>query len=478
MRLSDDELQRIGTRDDCYLTLDSVKFPYVRFEIEVAEGCEEGVTVEVEWTGRTLTGRRVTMYAWHYETAAWVPLASRVAESEDDFTLCGVVGVAEYVRDGRVNVLVQDLIAAGGEAYDFTFILMPDSQMYSMVHPGDYDVQTNWIKDQREAMNIKYVAHVGDVVDVTEEDYQWQNASRSMRVLEDAGIPYGITTGNHDVGCGHRVSTLNYTPFCTYFGEARFKGKAYYGGSYLNNRGHYDLISAGGVDFVIVYMGWNYTTVMDDEDVAWINGVLAGHRNRKAILVHHDYLGNSGERSVRGEYLFQHIVVPNANVVMTMNGHFHGSAVRVDVLDDDGDGVAERRVNQISGVKGVGLPNGNLRLLHFDVAGGKVHVKTYSPTLGEYNAAEEVVLEMDLAPQVKRVATRYAEVCVFAERPIGEVVCVPATEGELGRGQVAEVTWNGLKAWPAGSGSYGWYVKAADSYGGVALSELQGLAVE
>ncbi|MCC2686961.1 MAG: metallophosphoesterase, partial [Paenibacillaceae bacterium] len=90
----------------------------------------------------------------------------------------------------------------------------------------------------------------------------------------------------------------------------------------------------------------------------------------------------------------------------------------------------------------------------------------------------EVVLEMDLAPQVKRVATRYAEVRVFTERPIGEAVRVPATEGELGRGQVAEVTWNGLKAWPAGSGSYGWYVKAADSYGGVALSELQGLAVE
>jgi hypothetical protein len=182
-RLADEELQRISARDDRYLTLDSVKFPYVRFEIQAGEDCGEGAAIEVEWTGRTLPGRRVTMYAWHHGLVAWEPLASRMAESEDDFTLCGVMGVAEYVRDGRVNVMVQDLIAAGSEAYDFTFILMPDSQMYSMMYPGDYEVQTNWIKDQQEAMNIRYVAHVGDVVDVTEEDFQWQNASRSMRVL-------------------------------------------------------------------------------------------------------------------------------------------------------------------------------------------------------------------------------------------------------------------------------------------------------
>jgi hypothetical protein len=272
----------------------------------------------------------------------------------------------------------------------------------------------------------------------------------------------------------------------------------------LNNRGHYDLISAGGVDFVIVYMGWDFKAVMDDEEVAWMNGVLAEHRNRKAILVIHDYLGNSGARSVKGEHVYQRVVVPNANVVMTMNGHFHGSAVLVDELDDDGDGVAERRVNQISGVKGVGIPNGNLRVLHFDVAGGKVYVKTYSPTRGEYNPDEEVVLEMDLAPQVKRVATRYAEVRVFAERQIGAAVQVPAAgvasvqadgdqvgeraqERGLGQGlerkqelrpQVVEVGWKGLKAWPAGSGAYGWYAKAVDSNGGFAVSELQDLGVE
>ena len=74
--------------------------------------------------------------------------------------------------------------------------------------------------------------------------------------------PYGVLAGNHDVD--HKSS--DYTQFTKWFGEDRFKDKPYYGESYKNNRGHYDLISANGNDYIMLYMGWG----VQDEDIQLI----------------------------------------------------------------------------------------------------------------------------------------------------------------------------------------------------------------
>ena len=64
------------------------------------------------------------------------------------------------------------------------------------------------------------------------------------------GIPYGICVGNHDQGIvGDPNSTAIY--YNQYFGTARFNGRTYYGGHYgANNDNHYELFSAGGINFI------------------------------------------------------------------------------------------------------------------------------------------------------------------------------------------------------------------------------------
>lgn len=55
-----------------------------------------------------------------------------------------------------------------------------------------------WIRDQRDPLNIQYVFHTGDIVDDS-KDKQWNRADTFMRVLDQHQIPYGVLAGNHDV---------------------------------------------------------------------------------------------------------------------------------------------------------------------------------------------------------------------------------------------------------------------------------------
>lgn len=65
--------------------------------------------------------------------------------------------------------------------------------------------QITWIRENQEANNIRYVAHLGDLVDHGEQKmHEWERASQIMYQLEEPtagfpqGIPYGIAVGNHD----------------------------------------------------------------------------------------------------------------------------------------------------------------------------------------------------------------------------------------------------------------------------------------
>jgi len=51
--------------------------------------------------------------------------------------------------------------AAGGSAEDFTIVVLPDTQFYSESYPATFAAQTQWIVDNKDAMNIVYVAHEG-----------------------------------------------------------------------------------------------------------------------------------------------------------------------------------------------------------------------------------------------------------------------------------------------------------------------------
>jgi hypothetical protein len=471
--LSSDEYSKISAVDGQYLINDAVEqFPYQRYEIKLDESVKATDRVDIEWKGNSLPGRKVSLYAWSPAEEKWIQLDHLIAGTED-FELKSTVTVGQFANGNSIAVMVQDEIASVAKSattvtqdtYDFSFVWMSDTQYYSQSYPYIYRKNVKWIADNKENLNLKYVIHTGDVVDKSYQEYEWKEADQNMKVLEDANIPYGVLAGNHDVG--HQ--TGDYTKFWEYFGEWRFKNMPTFGGSYDNNRGHYDLVSANGNDFIIVYMGWG----LAEEEIEWMNEVVARYPERKAILCLHEYLLVSNNRAPIADKIFEMVVKPNKNVIAALSGHYHDAELKIDELDDNGDGVPDRSVYQMladyQGAEEGGL--GYIRLLQFDVANNKLRVKTYSPYLDDYNyydenefpGKDEFVLDLDLQPVTKRVATDYIGVKVYSDQKI-------AANQQVESGAETQVTWS--KRNP--DSYYQWYTKVEDDHSGSVLSDIWG----
>ncbi|MFC7320793.1 metallophosphoesterase [Halobacillus campisalis] len=263
--------------------------------------------------------------------------------------------------------------------YDYTLVWMSDTQYYAKNYPYIYLNMVEWIANNKEKLNIPYVFHTGDIVNTWNDDEQWQHADKNMKVLETAKVPYGILAGNHDIDPNNN----GYSQFSKYFGSARFERNSYYGGSYKDNRGHYDLMNIKGNEFIMIYMGWG----IGEQEVEWMKEIVEKHPDRIAFIGLHDYLTGSGKRSRIGQLVYDQVIRPNKNVAAILSGHYYGSETLVDHIDDDGDGKPDRKIYQMlanyqSGPEG---GQGYLRLLQVKQKENKIHVKTYSPYLNGYN---------------------------------------------------------------------------------------------
>lgn len=464
---AENDISAVSEKDGKYVVTDDTdQFPYHRFDVELDPSIDEEDQVELEWHGNSLEGRKVTMYAWNFTTSKWDIVDYQIAGSED-FSLKGNVEVATYSDEtNQIQVIIQDEIPSSNDQYDYTFVWMSDTQYYSESYPHIFERQTEWIVENQKEMKIEYVFHSGDLVDEADQEYQWLYADEYMKKLDDASIPYGVLAGNHDV----LQKTEDYTEYYKYFGEDRFINNSFYGGSYLNNRGHYDLISVDGNDYIMMYLGWGIT----DEGITWMNEVLKQHPDRTAILTFHEYLQATGTRHPLGEKLYQEVVLPNENVVAVLSGHYHEAQTLIDEIDDDGDGTTDRKVYQMLADYQAGPEGGQgyMRLLHFDGQNNQIIVNTYSPYIDDYNYydseeypnKDEFVIDLDLTPKEKRVATDAFSVNVYTDTLIGSVEGVES-------GNTAEVTWTGLTE----GEQYFWYSNVTDRHSGSTRSELWSL---
>lgn len=272
---------------------------------------------------------------------------------------------------------------------NFTLLWTTDPQWYSFAYPEILTHQNDWVVDNCERLGIEYILHTGDFVDLPDKTEQWQTVTAEYAKWDDAGIPYGVLAGNHD------VSGTDYSAFSSYFGASRYKNNAWYGGDYQNNKGHFDLLTLGGVDFLFLYMGYGTPA---DADIAWMNSVLEQHSDRIAFLMFHEFLDAEGNRTAVGETYFERVVLPNANVRMVLCGHNYTAARRSDSIDDNGDGTPDRTVHQLIAnyqdtPKG---GNGYMRFMEFDTQNGTVLCRTYSPYLDDFNYFENDSANMDI----------------------------------------------------------------------------------
>ncbi|WP_164545043.1 metallophosphoesterase [Antribacter gilvus] len=496
---------------------------YQRFDVQVKGGVEAPV---LRWEGTVDPERLASLYAWDVVAGAWDLVGRARGAVEGATVLEAAVDPAAHVDGQQVHVLVtgEDPFAddiepgdpdrfADPEDYDFSIVHLTDTQYLSegavehdtaeerAVWASAYSGIVDWVAQNAEDRKISYVAHTGDITEnnirppATPELAQqavgeFEFSSAQQRVLDDAGVPNGVVAGNHDNQSGRDGTLYN-----EYFGPDRYAAlsqeweHAEYGGPWRegDNENHYDLFSAGGLDFVVV--GLSYGVTRDEAE--WADSILKRFSDRNAIVLTHDYLEPSSAPDGRGAayggtdgpMLYKTVVEDNPNVFLILAGHRHGVGTNVKPqVGDVGHGVVELLADYQfytvpAGQVGLGehyedpatrlrLGASFFRMLQFDVDRGEMIVDTYSPMLGEFGATEydedqkyngledNMVLPVDLTSRT----TSFTTDSVVVYDPVSVIGSATAASGSA-----ATVQWAGLQP----GTTYAWIVTARSTGGGV-----------
>ncbi len=303
--------------------------PYQQFDIAL-NGKTDG-EVAVRYTGSTFAGERIAVKVYNPATNAWDVIGTFNGSDSVSYA----VDVATYNDNDIIHVIaVLDYETNGSD----TMIWSTDPQHYTKFEDlYDYYYRVyQYAAEQYTNGEAGYIITTGDLVDdrpnTAEAVKQWQVSDQAMSYVDDAGMPNGLVSGNHDVGDFKKPdytspnTSSDYSKFWETFPASRYNDKTWYGGSLNNNASHYDLITIGNVDFVVLYLAYGYEAT--DETIVWANDVLERYSHRTAIVTTHQYL-EAGEAvrssASRAQLIFDKIVDPNPNVKVVLCGHDDGS---------------------------------------------------------------------------------------------------------------------------------------------------------
>lgn len=339
--------------------------PFINFEIN------RNPTKQIVWRGRVNRNRVAFLQLYNFQNKVFDTVATKkVTSSEEEICLAFCYeGLFQYMDQERCIVRVATKqIQDQYQNPDVVFHHISDVQY--IVQKSAVQGDSSLGKEARVALdsiaqfvidkNPNYAWISGDLVQKTVDEQEWNDVMNHLITpLLEQDVPFGLSSGNHDVGGLKALNpdgsnglddALIYDYYAQYVGEEVFKNKTYYGGSYDNNRSHYDLIDAYNHKFLFLHLGWGSSTYgvhVSSKDVTWAKNILEQYSDRTVIISTHEYLNYRGERTATGEYIFNQLVKPYPNVEFVFSGHINGSNKKIDKIDDDNDGQKDRRVLQI-----------------------------------------------------------------------------------------------------------------------------------
>lgn len=313
----------------------------------------------------------------------------------------------------------------------FSMILVPDPQSYVKFAANQplFELQTAWIAQNINRLNIKAALFTGDMVEqngklisagIPNENngdqtgrQQWEAVSRALARLDNR-IPYIVAQGNHDIG--HITATDRHTIAPQYiYPERNIKFEKTLVATCPNWQGVHTMENSA---YEIQDKKWGKLLIVTmefaprDEAIEWAKELVAGKRfeNHRVILLVHSWLNNRGERIAKEGYtltpcnwaeaVWQKLVYPSKNISLVLCGHT-GTAPKIekDVLSTDYSPTSSLRTDKradggevvqmmFNSQQGDGDWNGNggdcwLRILEFRPDGKTISVRTFSPLFAQ-----------------------------------------------------------------------------------------------
>lgn len=521
------------------LTADQNQIPFQRFDIALEDGVIDGQTVR--WAGAVDPARQAHLLVWNTDNQTWDQAATGRGLAEGELVLAGEINEEHVSEDiTQVMVVATDPFAddldepvrdgfADPDEYDFSIAHLTDTQYVSEGAAEDsysddqrevwadaYLATMRYLVDNSEKHNLAYIAHTGDVIEnwhredydneaemhqVATEEYEF--AAKAQEILDEAEIPNGILPGNHDnrTGADNGPNAM----FNDYFGPERYEAlettqgwqdanASYHPYAEADNSNHYDLFTAGGLDFIALHLGYG----VDENEIAWAKEVLEQYSDRNAMIMTHahkkassDEAGRGSAFSVDGDRIDDEILKQHDNVFLVLSGHEHG--VSIDVRQDVGrqnNHVIELLADYqrymvtadelgLTGVDGLTADDtlrfgaSFFRMLQFDVDRSELIIDTYSPLLDNFGATEydsderyngtedDTRLPIQLTSRTTSFETESVMVTSPTETVIGEATAKS--------GWPASVEWSGLHE----GETYAWYATSVDTATGEELAAGQ-----
>ena len=225
--------------------------------------------------------------------------------------------------------------------------------------------------------------------------------------------------------------------------SAGFGARTYFGGRQstgdFNN--HYELFSAGGMDFMVFH--FEYDTSMETAVLDWAEAAIVANPDRQVIISTHYMInqGNPASFGAQGQAIYN-ALSDNANVFLLLGGHVHGEGQREDTGSNGN--VIHSLLSDYQELPNGG--NGWLRIMEFSPANDEITVSTYSPVLDAYGTGTTMGLDTTSAP------------FTLDYDMLGDPWVEIGTDTGVASGATASVAWSDRD----GDTEYEWYAVAND----------------
>jgi hypothetical protein len=209
----------------------------------------------------------------------------------------------------------------------FSIAVIPDTQNEVFGSDQRFADRTQWLVNNRAALNLAFVLHTGDMMNWDTADHaQYAVARAAMQKLTDAGIPWIPAIGNHDTAavcpggsaCPNQSAHDNLrrtSTFNQYFPVSKFPAvNGVFESGKVDNT--WSTFSAGDEDWLVLNLElWPRT-----QAISWAREIVAGHPYHNVVIVTHSYLNggggieqtNGGYGDTSPQYLYENLVARTA----------------------------------------------------------------------------------------------------------------------------------------------------------------------
>ncbi len=269
--------------------------------------------------------------------------------------------------------------------YAYSFAVVGDTQIIAEYHPDKLACIYDWIVDNAQEKNIKFVFGLGDITN-SNTSAEWSVAKKNIAKL-DGVLPYSLCRGNHD-SSGSFNNAFMTTPYKDLIGGQL--GKA------LENT--WQELIVGETKYLIMTLDYGAS----DAVLNWAGEVIAEHPEHNVIITTHAYLFRDGTTldqgdvcppattggSNNGDHMWTKLISKYENIKLVLSGHDPCDKVVVTQTKGDHGNIVTQMLVDPQGVDSAQGATGLVAMLYFSEDGKDVSVEYYSTVRDEYFMTE------------------------------------------------------------------------------------------